>query len=212
MLHEHYADPEQTRRLLRDLNHPRAAALLARDVAPVSHSLRLGDLGEILLAAFIQEALGVPVPLRRLRTRENRKVPLPGDDVVGILFDRDILVFVKGEAKARKHMRQRALDDAWQSLKNNHGHPSRIAVAKIERELSKTDPAAARAVLSYLFKGRKAAHYHVTFALYERINDDLLDAFLSKVGRTHPHYAVGIELSAIESATRRIFTTALVTK
>lgn len=212
LLHEHYGDQDQLRRLLQELSHERAAALIVRDFAPIDHSVRFGDIGEILLVAFIESALGVPVPLRRFRQRENRRVPLPGDDAVGLMFENNHLTFVKGEAKAHKAMNSGTLQKAWTALKANGGRPSRIAVLKIEQQVAGSAPKTSRALLRYLFKEEKASYHHVTFTMYETITQGAATELLKKVWSAFPHYVIGIKLSDSEKLVSKVFARAIAPK
>lgn len=208
-IHDHYADVNDLARALDDLNHQRAAKIV-RDFAPSRHRLRFGDLGEILLVRFIEDSLGIQVPLRRLRQRENREVPLPGDDAVGVVLKSNLLTFIKGEAKARKTMQGATLTAALKALNGNGGAPSSISVYKIMACLQSAAPGPiVDAIRDYYFGDKKAEVQHITLALYERIATESLSRFSKQVVRVNRHYIVGIEMHNPESIVRAIYEAAI---
>src|SRR3954471_14667439 len=80
------------------------AAAILRERLPTKARSRAGDLGEILASELAEEMLEFRVPVRRMRFKDGREVPLRGDDLIGVNFcaDDDGLWLLKGESKSRK--------------------------------------------------------------------------------------------------------------
>ena len=103
----HYVSDEEVAEFLETLGYP-AAAECIRTLLPEGPIGRSGDLGEILAAEFVEERLGYDVPVRKLRDKDHRNMPMRGEDVIGVAHDDDDrLTLLKGEAKSAQALSRR---------------------------------------------------------------------------------------------------------
>ena len=121
----HYAADEHIARNLDRLGE-NAAAQFVRDKLPLSKRGRSGDLGEVLATEFIAERLSYTVPIKRLRWKDHRELPMRGTDVIGIRQNgaSGRLEFLKTEAKSRVLLNASVVSEARDGLKRDNGMPS----------------------------------------------------------------------------------------
>lgn len=137
ILHSHYASEEQVARALVRLGKPAAAALIESKL-PTTKQIRSGDLGEIYATEWIDaHSGGYRTPIKRLRWKDHRNMPMRGEDVIGILQDPQSLrlQFLKTEAKSRAALTARVLTEARAGLDKDGGLPSAHALHFISARL-----------------------------------------------------------------------------
>ena len=98
---DHYVSPEHLARIFEKLGKARVAKFL-RTKLPTKVSLRSGDLGEILATEYIDECTEFVTPVKRLRWKDHREMPMRGDDVIGLCPPETgtPIKFLKTEAKS----------------------------------------------------------------------------------------------------------------
>jgi len=100
----------------------KAAARILRERLPKTKKARSGDIGEILASELVEEALDFKVPVRRMRYKDGREMPLRGDDFIGVRYsEADGLRLLKGEAKSRGVLGQTTITEARKSLNRDDG-------------------------------------------------------------------------------------------
>lgn len=111
------------------LGYESAGAIL-RERLPTKPRARAGDIGEILASELAQEMLEFHVPVRRMRFKDGRDVPLRGDDFIGVNFCADDggLWLLKGESKSRKVLDKTTITQARGALDGNHGRCTPISL------------------------------------------------------------------------------------
>jgi hypothetical protein len=83
------------------------AAEILRELLPRTKKARSGDLGEILASELVEQRMDFNIPIRRMRYKDGREVPLRGDDFIGIGHDdEDRLRLLKGRGEEP--------EDAWE--------------------------------------------------------------------------------------------------
>jgi hypothetical protein len=98
------------------------AATTLRERLPRTKKARSGDLGEILASELVEEEMGFDVPIRRMRYKDGREVPLRGDDFIGVKYGRDEgLRLLKGEAKSRAVLGKTTITEARKALNRDNG-------------------------------------------------------------------------------------------
>ena len=98
------------------------AATILRERLPMTKKARSGDLGEILASELVEEELGFNVPVRRMRYKDGREMPLRGDDFIGVGYDEDDgLWLLKGEAKSNKTLSKSTITNARVALNRDDG-------------------------------------------------------------------------------------------
>ena len=133
----HYAAEEQISRALARLGKPAAAALIENKL-PTTKGMRSGDLGEIFATEWIDaHSGGYCAPVKRLRWKDHRDMPMREDDVIAILADpqSNRLRFLKAEAKSRIKLTAQVLADARVGLDKNSGRPSGHSLAFVSARL-----------------------------------------------------------------------------
>ena len=133
----HYAAEEQVSRALARLGKPAAAALIENKL-PTTKGMRSGDLGEILSTEWIDaHSGGYCAPVKRLRWKDHRDMPMRGDDVIAILADpqSNRLRFLKAEAKSRVWLTAQVVADARAGLDKHGGCPSAHSLSFVSARL-----------------------------------------------------------------------------
>lgn len=133
---EHYASPEMIARTLDRLGKPAVANLL-RTRLPTQKTKRSGDLGEILATEYIDERSDFSVPIKRLRWKDHREMPMRGDDIIAIQQPEagGRIRFLKGEAKSKATLNTDTVTKARSALDSDNGLPSSHALAFVMERL-----------------------------------------------------------------------------
>lgn len=135
VVRSHYVSPETMARRLEELGASQTASVM-REHLPESKTARSADMGEILATECAEWRLGYEVPIRRLRWKDGREVPLRGDDLVGLSRDeKQRLQFLKGEAKSRAALTTAVIQEATEALGDNEGRPTRHSVLFVAERL-----------------------------------------------------------------------------
>lgn len=191
LLPSHYDDPERMAERAERLGSPAVAAVL-RNQLPRTKRAQSGDLGEILASEFVTRKLPFDVPVKRLRWKDGRDLPLRGDDVIGLRMQQDKLFLLKGEAKSRTTLATPVLDAAAKALRRNRGRPSAHALTFVMHRMFDADdpraPLLERYVTGYDPPTTELAH--LVFTLCGNDATSILRKHLAACnGRIPRHYA-----------------------
>ena len=128
-IRSHYDRLEDIADSVDDLGYEMASEVL-REMMPIESIGRSGDFGEILATELVEENTSFRVPIRRLRYRDHREMPMRGDDFIGVEHDARSgkLWLMKGEAKSRKRHGKEPVDEARESLDENHGRCTPVSL------------------------------------------------------------------------------------
>lgn len=129
--------------ILARMGYPRAAKFLENKL-PTSITTRSGDLGEILATEYVRERTDYSVPVNRLRFKDDRDMPMRGDDLIGVRRFEGRVQVLKGEAKSRSQLSVTVVKDACDSLTRHASrpNPSSLAfIASLLREEGRDDEA-----------------------------------------------------------------------
>jgi len=123
-----------------ELGYEGAAAIL-RELLPTTDKARAGDLGEVLASELTQEMLEFDVPIRRMRFKDGREVPMRGDDFIGVNFCADDggLWLLKGEAKSRAKLDKTTITQAREALSRNDGRCTPSSLLFVASRLMDSD-------------------------------------------------------------------------
>lgn len=136
---------ERLDRIADDIDHLgyEAAATILRELLPTTTKMRAGELGEILASEFAQEILEFEVPIRRIRFKDGREVPMRGDDFIGVrqCVDDGGLWLLKGEAKSRRKLIKATITDARRALNRHDGRCTPISLIFVASRLMDSDDA-----------------------------------------------------------------------
>ena len=132
---DHYVADDVIAEFLEALEFSEVAKCI-RELLPTTAIGRSGDLGEILVAEFVEEELGFEVPVRKLRGKDHREMAMRGEDVIGAARDDENgLKLLKGEAKSAQGLSRGTVEDARARLEDDHGRPSAHSLIFVGRQL-----------------------------------------------------------------------------
>ena len=199
VLPTHYASPDQLAHILATLGNMAAAEYL-RTKFPQSPQARSGDLGEVLATEYIHGFTNYHPPIKRLRWKDHREMPLRGDDIIAIHRPKtdSPIHFLKAEAKSRQQLSTSALQDAREALNANSGLPSPHALTYIAARLHETDDqsTADQIIRAQLADRIRVTHVqHLLFALTGSRPHNLLETDLKQYQGRIPQISVGLHVS-----------------
>ena len=195
----HYAAEEQVSRALARLGKSAAAALIQGKL-PTTKEIRSGDLGEIYATEWIDaHGAGYFAPVKRLRWKDHRNMPMRGDDVIAMLLDAQSqrLRFLKTEAKSRVRLTAQVLAGARIGLDKDGGLPSAHALSFISARLFELgDLPLVDAIDDALLKHGIPTQnvHHLLFTFSDNAPDALLTASLRAYEGTITQWGVGLRI------------------
>ena len=114
--------------------YAKAAAIIANSL-PSNKKTRSGDLGELLATEYINSKTSFVVPLKKLRWKSDRQMPMHGNDVIGVDTMVKPIRVLKGECKSRAVFGKGVVDEAVMSLDIHDGRPNPSTLAFIAKRL-----------------------------------------------------------------------------
>ena len=213
VLPRHYVSEQRLSQVFGILGKPAVADLL-RDKLPSTTRLRSGELGEVLAAEYIDEDTCYNVPIKRLRWKDHREVPMRGDDVIGIFDpgDGEPLRFLKTEAKSRASLSHSVVRKARASLERYNGRPSSnslsfLAERLLERGQDSLADAITRAQLATSIHPDRVKHMIFTFTGNEP--DQYLEADLAAYTGRIQQIAIGLRVARHQAFIHNVFEKAM---
>ena len=194
----HYDDPRSIADDIADMGFVGAADILRARLPTVS-TLQSGEVGEILATEIMEHQTGFRIPVRRLRYKDGRNVPMRGDDFLGIKEVNGELIYLKGEAKSGQSMPPSVIVKARAQLSENRGKPTTISLLFITDRLKKgseADKALARWVRKEIGSRRVDAH-KITHALFTFCDNDRhaeLVKDIKEAGGGHGHVSMNLQI------------------
>lgn len=131
LLAEHFVG-EAT--ILQAGGYTKAAAVIANSL-PADKRTRSGDLGELLATEYIDTQTEFIVPIRKLRWKSDRQMPMHGNDVIAVDPTQDPVRVLKGECKSRAALGAAVVKQAADGLDKDGGHPNPSTLAFITKRL-----------------------------------------------------------------------------
>jgi hypothetical protein len=107
---------------LEKLRFSRSAAAI-RGRIPLDKRVRSGDLAEIVATDYVNQWGPFVVPLMRLRYKDDRDMPMRGDDIIGLDMSQHPVRVLKAEVKSRESLSPSVVGDACTALDTNEGRP-----------------------------------------------------------------------------------------
>ncbi|UAY53207.1 Hachiman antiphage defense system protein HamA [Ferruginibacter albus] len=140
IVRSHYEDLTRIADALSELGYKKAEKIL-KGRMPQTATARSGDLGEILATEFAEEAFDFTIPIKRLRYKDGRDMPLRGDDFIGIRYnEKEGLFLLKGESKSRLKLTKTVITEARTVLNKDNGRCTPISLSFVyDRLLDSTD-------------------------------------------------------------------------
>jgi hypothetical protein len=178
----HYEDPARFMDRMTQLGYASTAKKF-RERLPTTKMARSGELGEILATEYVNRRLDFVIPIKRLRWKDSRELPMRGTDLIGFkVGPKGIVGILKGEAKSRKTLLAATVDEAEATLARHQGRPDAHTLNFIVDRLYETNQEAlARQVDDYTVDGRIAVKdiLHLLFVLSGNDSKPLLEPYLN---------------------------------
>lgn len=114
--------------------YEKAAAIIANSL-PSNKKTRSGDLGELLATEYINAETGYVVPIKKLRWKSDRQMPMHGNDVIAVDIKAKPVGVLKGECKSRANFSKGVVEEAAASLDLHEGRPNPSTLAFITKRL-----------------------------------------------------------------------------
>lgn len=147
---------------------------------PTTKRTQSGDLGELIATEYVDAQTSFRVPIRKLRWKSDRKMPMHGNDVIALEKGKGGRVRVlKGESKSAGVVSEATVTNAAEGLDRDEGRPNPSTLAFIAKRLYEADGDTEAKVFEDLqAKGAIAAKnvQHLIFILAGKDPSDLLAA------------------------------------
>ncbi len=114
--------------------YAKAAAIISNSL-PSNKQTRSGDLGELLATEYINSETPYVVPIKKLRWKSDRQMPMHGNDVIAVDAKAKPIRVLKGESKSRTVFSKGVVDEAAESLDLHDGRPNPSTLAFITKRL-----------------------------------------------------------------------------
>lgn len=139
-IRSHYDRLERIAEDVKRLGYEVAGEILSAAM-PQTTKGRSGDLGEILAAEFVEEEIGLRIPVRRLRYKDGRNMAMRGDDFIGAAYDGagEKLWLLKGEAKSNKVLGKATVTSARKVLDRDNGRCTPDSLLFVANRLLESD-------------------------------------------------------------------------
>ncbi|MEO7891060.1 MAG: Hachiman antiphage defense system protein HamA [Vicinamibacterales bacterium] len=131
LLGEHFVG-EAT--ILQAGGYTKAAEVIANSL-PADKRTRSGDLGELLATEYVDAQTEFIVPIRKLRWKSDRQMPMHGNDVVAMDPTQTPVRVLKGECKSRAALGPAVVKEAADGLDKDGGRPNPSTLAFITKRL-----------------------------------------------------------------------------
>jgi hypothetical protein len=114
--------------------YKKAAEIIANSL-PSNKRTRSGDLGELLATEYLNSQTKFVIPIKKLRWKSDRQMPMHGNDVVGVDMAAKPIRVLKGECKSRAVLGKGVVEEAGLSLDLHDGRPNPSTLAFIAKRL-----------------------------------------------------------------------------
>lgn len=107
---------------------------------PTSKRTQSGDLGELIATEYVDAQTSFRVPVRKLRWKSDRQMPMHGNDVIAVEVSKNGKVRVlKGESKSAAKVSKATVEGAATGLDRHEGRPNPSTLAFIVKRLYDED-------------------------------------------------------------------------
>lgn len=115
------------------------AATTLKNSLPTTKRGQSGDLGELIATEYIDAKTTFHVPIRKLRWKSDQKMPMHGNDVVGVEVRGTSIHVLKCESKSREWFAPTHIAGAAKGLDGHDGLPNPSTLAFITKRLYEQD-------------------------------------------------------------------------
>ena len=209
-MRSHYVNTKRIAKHIKKLKFKRVARTLEKKL-PKNERVRKGDLGEILAMVLVEEKLNMKVPIRRLRFKDGRDVPVRGDDIVGVRIDGqdEQLTLLKGEAKSGVSIGRGVVKAAREQLNSNGGkcsdHTLYTILDFLELRGSPEDDVLSEKIDASISEEVQVRTDHLLFTLSGNEPYKSLKRDFNSVDDERKHYIVNVKVSDHENFIQEMF-------
>lgn len=114
--------------------YPKAAKTILNSL-PTTKRTQSGDLGELIATEYVDAQTSFRVPIRKLRWKSDRKMPMHGNDVIAIERKGGRVRVLKGESKSAATVSAATVSGAATGLDGDDGRPNPSTLAFIAKRL-----------------------------------------------------------------------------
>lgn len=111
------------------------AADLIKNSLPTNKKTQSGDLCELLATEYVNSETEFIVPIKKLRWKSDRQMPMHGNDVIGVDPSTTPCRVLKGECKSRAVFAAGVVTEAAETLDLHDGRPNPSTLAFIAKRL-----------------------------------------------------------------------------
>jgi hypothetical protein len=111
------------------------SAEVLQNSLPTNKRTQSGDMGELLATEYVNSQTEFTVPIKKLRWKSDRQMPMHGNDVLGLNYASKPRRVLKCECKSRGQFGDSAVTEASEGLNNYDGRPNPSTVAFITKRL-----------------------------------------------------------------------------
>lgn len=114
--------------------YTKASEVIANSL-PTDKRTRSGDLGELLATEYVEKQTEFRIPIRKLRWKSDRQMPMHGNDLVAVDPNSNPIRVLKGECKSRAALGAAVIAEAADGLDKDGGRPNPSTLAFITKRL-----------------------------------------------------------------------------
>jgi len=111
------------------------AAAVIQNSLPTSKQTRSGDFGEMIATEYVDAETAFRVPIRKLRWKSDRQMPMHGNDVIAVNASCKPVQVLKCESKSGVSISNKVIADAAKQLDADDGRPNPSTLAFITKRL-----------------------------------------------------------------------------
>jgi hypothetical protein len=131
LLVDHFVGEET---VLKMGGYPKAAKTILNSL-PTTKRTQSGDLGELIATEYVDTQTSFRVPIRKLRWKSDRKMPMHGNDVIALEKKANSVRVLKGESKSAGTVSKATVKGAVEGLDRDDGRPNPSTLAFIAKRL-----------------------------------------------------------------------------
>jgi hypothetical protein len=120
--------------ILKAGGYKKAAEVILNSL-PTSKRVRSGDLAEVLATEYVNSETPFRVPIKKLRWKSDRQMPMHGNDIIGVDTTANPPKILKGECKSRATFNDSVASEAADTLDAHDGRPNPSSLAFIAKRL-----------------------------------------------------------------------------
>jgi hypothetical protein len=111
------------------------ACEVLKNSLPTNKRTQSGDFGELLATEYVNSQTEFTVPIKKLKWKSDRQMPMHGNDVLGLNYTSNPRKILKCECKSRNQFGESAVTEASNGLDGFDGRPNPSTLAFITKRL-----------------------------------------------------------------------------